>query len=120
MFSYALLLLFRIVTLSILPLKEPEMLVYLEDPFLNNLIYPGNIDADLFFSGHTGLVFILFFLTRKIIFIALGVILGFLLMIQRVHYSIDIIAAVPFAYVIVKSVEFGMVKLSDDAIEKPN
>ena len=72
MISYGLLLLFRIVTLSLLPLKEPDTLVYLEDPFLNNLIYPGNIDADLFFSGHTGLVFILFFLTRKVIFVALG------------------------------------------------
>ena len=44
--SYGLLLLFRIVTLSILPLKESDTLVYPEDPFLKNLIYLGKIEAD--------------------------------------------------------------------------
>lgn len=106
MFAYGLLMLFRIATLSLLPLKEPESLVYLEDPFLNNLIYPGDIETDLFFSGHSGLLFLMFFLSKRIIFLLLGLILGIFLMIQRVHYSIDILAAIPFAYIIVRSVEF--------------
>jgi membrane-associated phospholipid phosphatase len=106
MVTYGILLLTRIVTLTLLPLKEPETLVYLSDPFLNNLIYPGEIDADLFFSGHAGLLFSLFFLSRKWVFAILGVILSVLLMVQRVHYSIDVIAAVPFAYIIVRSAEF--------------
>ncbi len=104
--SYAVLVLLRMLTLSILPLSPPELLVPLEDPFLNNLIYPGEVQSDLFFSGHTGLVCVFFFISRRWIFIVLAVVLAVLLMIQRIHYSIDILAAVPFAWVIVRSVEF--------------
>ncbi len=81
-------------------------MIYLEDPFLNNLVYPGNIDADLFFSGHTALIFILFFLSRNKVFIILGTLLGLMLIAQRVHYSIDVLAAIPFAYVIVRITEY--------------
>jgi hypothetical protein len=107
-FSYGLLLIFRTLTLTILPLKEPETIVYLEDPFLNYFIYQGTIDSDLFFSGHTALVCLFFFLTEKWmwLFAVLGGTLGVLLMIQRVHYSIDILAALPFAYLSVKIVDF--------------
>ena len=104
-------LLLRILTLSLLPLKESGDIIYLQDPFLNNLIYPGEIDSDLFFSGHTGLILIFFFLSKKWIFAILAGTIGLLLMIQRVHYSIDIIAALPFSYLIVKLVTFLTSKL---------
>ena len=110
MVSYGLLLLFRMITLSVLPLKEPDTLVFLQDPFLNNLIYPSNIDADLFFSGHVGMVFILYFLTKKWWYFLLGILLGTLLMIQRVHYSIDIIAAIPIAWITVGLVDLFVIK----------
>ena len=99
-------MIFRIVTLTILPFKEPSSLIYLEDPFLNTLIYPGNIDADLFFSGHTALIFMMFYLTKNKVFVLSGSILGLLLIVQRVHYSIDVIAAIPFAYIIVRITEY--------------
>ena len=107
-FSYGLLLIFRTLTLTILPLKEPVSMVFLQDPFLNTFIYQGTIDSDLFFSGHTALVCLVFFLTTKWkwLFAALGLVLGILLMIQRVHYSIDILAALPFAYFTVQLVDF--------------
>lgn len=114
MFSYAVMLLLRILTLTILPLKAPVDLIYLQDPFLNNLIYPGEIKNDLFYSGHTALVFILFFLTKKKILLIGGVVLGLMLMAQRVHYSIDIIGAIPVSYFIVK-----MVNLLSDQLMKP-
>lgn len=106
--SYGVLLIFRTLTLTILPLKEPETIIFLDDPFLNFFIYQGTIDADLFFSGHTALICLLLFLTAKFkwIFVLFGLILGVLLLIQRVHYSIDIIAAIPFAYFSVKIVDF--------------
>ena len=44
-FSYAFLLIFRTLTLTLLPLKEPETIIYLEDPFLNTFIYQGTIDS---------------------------------------------------------------------------
>lgn len=103
--AYGIVLLVRIGTISLLPLRPPDDLIFLQDPFLNELIYPGRIVCDLFFSGHTSLLMILFFLSNRWIFAGLGLVLGFLLMAQRVHYSIDILAAVPFTFLIVLSVE---------------
>lgn len=107
-FSYSFLLIFRALTLSVIPLKEPEVIIFLKDPFLNTFIYQGTIDSDLFFSGHTGLICLIFFLTHKgkWFFAIIAVVLGILLMIQRVHYSIDILAALPFAYLSVKMTDF--------------
>ena len=77
-------------------------------PFLNFFIYQGTIDGDLFFSGHTATICLLLFWTVKFkwVFALFGVVLGILLMVQRVHYSIDIIAAIPFAYLSVRIVDF--------------
>lgn len=97
-FSAALLQLFRMVSLSLLPLLPPNDLVPLNDPFLNELIYPGDITGDLFFSGHTAMIFVLFFISKKWYYLALVVPLMVLLMVQRVHYSIDVLAAFPFAW----------------------
>jgi len=99
MTGYGILMLFRILTLSIFPLKEPAELIYLQDPFLNDLIYPGRMTVDLFFSGHMGLLLLLYFFSKRMIFIVLAVILGCLLLVQRIHYSIDVLAAIPFAYI---------------------
>ncbi|PIE87237.1 MAG: hypothetical protein CSA03_01365 [Bacteroidetes bacterium] len=109
-FSYAVLLILRAGTLSILPLKEPANIVYLDDPFLNTFIYQGTLNADLFFSGHTALICLLIFLTEKWkwLFAVLAISLGILLMIQRAHYSIDVIGALPFAFLAVKIVDLGI------------
>lgn len=102
LFTYGFILSFRIITMSTLPLKAPLELVHLQDPFLNNLIYPGDIVTDLFFSGHTALVFSIFLLSgKKWIFLLFTVAMAVLLMIQRVHYSIDVLAAIPFAWLAV-------------------
>ena len=110
--SYALLLLVRMATLTLIPLKVPDNLIFLQDPFLNNLIYPGEIEADLFFSGHTALIFIFFSISKRWIFAVLAVVIGMLLIVQRVHYSIDVVAAIPFAFAIVWVVERGVSRLN--------
>lgn len=98
MIVYGLILFLRIVSMSMLPFKSIDGLIFLRDPFLNEIIYPGNITTDLFFSGHTALLFSFYLLSKKKVFIYLSIILGVLLMIQRNHYSIDILAAYPFAW----------------------
>lgn len=99
MLSYGFLILFRMISLSILPLSPPSDIIFLEDPFLNTFIYPGRIDTDLFFSGHTALLLAIYFSSgRKWYFLLLAIALGILLMIQRCHYSVDILGALPFAY----------------------
>ncbi|MFT5780278.1 MAG: hypothetical protein ACI837_003239 [Crocinitomicaceae bacterium] len=116
--GYGILLIFRTGTLALVPLKEPDTIVFLDDPFLNYFIYTGEnnadlINADLFFSGHTALLFLLFFLTKKkLLYLVLGIILAILLMIQRVHYSIDILGAIPFAYLSVRFADYILFSLA--------
>jgi hypothetical protein len=99
MLSHGLITLFRIGTIRLIPLREPEALVFLEDPVLNDLIYPGEIITDLFFSGHSALIFTLFILSGyRWYFLLLALLMGIFLMIQRIHYSIDVLAALPFAW----------------------
>lgn len=99
MMTYGFLILFRMISLSILPLRPPNDIIFLEDPFLNTFIYPGRIDTDLFFSGHTALLLAIYFSSgKKWYFLVLATTLGVLLMVQRCHYSIDILGAIPFAY----------------------
>lgn len=104
--AYALLILLRIFTLTIIPLDAPDSFIYLKDPFLNNIIYPGEIRNDLFFSGHVGLIAIFMFITRKWYFLVLMITLAILVMVQRVHYSIDVIGAIPVAYLTVRFTKF--------------
>jgi hypothetical protein len=113
MVAYGLIVLFKIATISMLPLREPDTLVHLNDPFLNNLIYPGEIVTDLFFSGHTALIFLYYFLAdRRIYFLILAILMGLLVMIQRVHYSIDVLAAFPFSWVAVSLSNFAITNLT--------
>lgn len=118
MIAYGLIAVFRIGTISLLPFREPLDLVYLEDPFLNNLIYPGEIVTDLFFSGHTALIFLIYLLSgRKIIFLILTILMGIFVMIQRVHYSIDVLAAIPFAWLAFYLTEYVIDKVTQENID---
>ncbi len=71
----------------------------LHDPLAEMFIYGENmaITKDLFFSGHTAtMVFVCYFLptTReRRIAIGLSLLLVSLLLVQHVHYSLDIAAA---------------------------
>ena len=80
-------------------LNPPLRLVDLHDPIAELFIYGENmaITKDLFFSGHTAtMVFVCYFLPTKLergIALGLTLILASLLLIQHVHYSLDILAA---------------------------
>lgn len=103
--AYGTLIALRMITLTMVPLLAPKDIVFLDDPFLNNVAYPGEIENDLFFSGHVGLLLILGFLSRRWVFFLTATVLGVFLMIQRVHYSYDIIGAIPFAFLVTWLVE---------------
>lgn len=94
--------LLRIVTMSLVPLNPPIGLVPLSDPILKPFYGPNNITKDLFFSGHTGSVFLIFLVLRKkweklLAFLA-TLSVGVLLLIQHIHYTVDIIFAPLFVY----------------------
>jgi membrane-associated phospholipid phosphatase len=103
---YTVLLLLRMLTLYLLPLDPPVGIIPLQDPVMEHTAYSGRIKLkDLFFSGHTATQFMFFLLLRrkilKIIFLLCTIMLGLLLLLQHVHYTIDVIAAPLLAWVAV-------------------
>jgi PAP2 superfamily C-terminal len=77
----------------------------------HTLIHPGNLvhlisfDGDLFFSGHTGLPFLLALIywdTRiyRYIFLLLSLFFGVIVLLGHLHYTIDVLAAFFITYTI--------------------
>lgn len=98
--TYVIVNFMRLTSLYLFTLEAPEGIIPLSDPFLTKFAYGQAIFVkDLFFSGHISTLAILFFIeSRKplkwFIFISM-VAVAVMLAWQRVHYSIDMIAA-PF------------------------
>ena len=100
--AYGLMVIFRIFAMYLTPLEAPGTLLLLDDPFVQ-LFGKGEIlTKDLFFSGHTGTLFLLFLLAKdkifKIIFLISAGTVGTAVLLQHVHYSIDVFIAPFVAY----------------------
>lgn len=98
---------FRIITISILPLDAPAGLIPLTDP-LTSLTYGGTqvfITKDLFFSGHTANLFMFYLCLQKKrdkqFALFTSVMVGMLVLVQHVHYTIDVAGAFLFTYPVV-------------------
>ena len=92
----------RMLTIYLFTLEAPKGMIFLMDPFLASIVYPKDFVKDLFFSGHvsTMTVFILIEpnkLLRWIKIIA-TLLVGTLIMVQHVHYTLDVVAAPFFTY----------------------
>jgi membrane-associated phospholipid phosphatase len=105
-YGFILMCLARVLTISLLPLNPPPDLIELKDP-IANIAYGGKgifITKDLFYSGHTGNMFLFFLCLQhkwdKIIALAASFMVGILVMVQHIHYSVDVIAAFIFTYFI--------------------
>jgi len=102
LWGYGLLLLLRMATIWLVPLSPPLDMVPMPDPFTATLFHTGTaITKDLFFSGHTATVAILALATRGwwrrgLALTALAI--GVLVLVQRVHYTYDVLAAPFFAW----------------------
>ncbi|MCO5247963.1 MAG: hypothetical protein M9887_03320 [Chitinophagales bacterium] len=101
--AYTMLLILRMMTIYLLPLEPPAGLIILKDPvsnfFMKSTSESGYIVKDLFFSGHISAIF-LFYLCSvskylKLSFLLIGALVASLILMQHVHYTIDIVAA-PF------------------------
>lgn len=96
----------RLITIYLFTLEAPEGLIPLIDPFLAKVAYGGNavFVKDLFFSGHTSTLFIIFLIeqnkSRKHILLISTVLVGLLLIWQHVHYSIDIVGAIFISWLV--------------------
>ncbi len=101
--SYVILLILRMISMYLLPLNPPADMILLKDPFVETFASSGQVlTKDLFFSGHTSLMFLIFLIVnkkyQKYIFLIATIVVGFCVLAQHVHYTVDVAAAPVFAY----------------------
>jgi len=102
--AYMIILLFRVICLYFTPLEPPVGIIPLHDIMIEDSFYSGRMNLkDLFFSGHTAAIMLFFFAAEskriKAIILILTFIVVFGLLMQHVHYTIDIIAAPFFSWI---------------------
>lgn len=100
--AYALFVILRMTTMSLVPLEPPHGLIPLVDPVLSFMYTGKQVNKDLFFSGHTATMYLLYLMLppgiyRKLAFIG-ALVMAVCLLFQRVHYTVDVIVAPFFAY----------------------
>lgn len=100
--AYFFLLASRLISMTFLPLKAPETLIPLFDPFIAQLSKDIVLEHDLFFSGHFSVVILLSFVVadkvRKNIILVLGMLMAAFILMQHVHYTIDMLVAPFFSF----------------------
>jgi len=95
--SYSMMIILRMLFMLLLPLSPPIGAIILKDPLVD--IFGSVVfTKDLFFSGHTATMFILYKVLPKeykSYFLLITLILMASLLLQKTHYSIDVLVA-PF------------------------
>ncbi len=104
MWAYTILNFVRMTSIYLFPLEPPIGLVSLSDPLLVPFYGKTSITKDLFFSGHVSSVFLgLLVVTEKwekILMIIAVAVVAALLLVQHIHYTIDVVTAPFFVYFI--------------------
>lgn len=100
--SYLIITLLRFVFIYFIPLNPPADMVSLIDP-ITKIFYGGvEITKDLFFSGHTSTMFLIYLILKKKTdkYFALFVtsFIAISLIFQHIHYTADVIAAFPITW----------------------
>jgi hypothetical protein len=100
----------RVLAISFVPLDPPADLIVLTDPLTAVFYGRSTITKDLFFSGHTSILFLAFLCLErkwdKILALIGTCIVACLLLVQHVHYTIDIIAAPIIIYPVYRVVKY--------------
>lgn len=102
LFAFIFVFLSRIMTIYAFPLNPPSDLIPLVDPISNQFYGENYITRDLFYSGHTASVCLFSFcFHRKLdkwMAIMSSFAVGTLVLVQHVHYTIDVLAAPIFTF----------------------
>jgi hypothetical protein len=112
----------RMITNSAIPLEPPLGLVSLVDPILLPFYGPNGITKDLFYSGHTASVFLTYLILQnrrdKLIALIATFVVAISLLLQHIHYTIDVISAPFFVYFFyIVSRKFTLVHSSSEVAE---
>ncbi len=96
----------RQICILLLALEPPVGIIVLRDVFLENTVYPPDapLTKDLFFSGHVASIWIYFLCATKnylkVYFALATVLMSFMVLSMRVHYSYDVFGAIFFTTLI--------------------
>jgi hypothetical protein len=95
--TYVLLVWARMALMALTPLDPPAGLIHLDDPIVEGFGAGRVLTRDLFFSGHVGTGMVLY-LTCPVrwarwVLLAAAVAVGALVLVQHVHYSVDVAVA---------------------------
>ena len=100
--TYSIVVLLRMIVMAATPLDAPPGTIPLEDPLVRIFVTPRVLTRDLFFSGHTAMACVLVFSARsrvlRLVLAVAAVIVGASVLVQAVHYTVDVLAAPVFAY----------------------
>ena len=100
--SYVLMVVVRISAMYVLPLAAPPTAIPLQDPTVQYLGTGQLLTKDLFFSGHTSTLFLLFLTaqgkTARTIFLVCTVAVGVSVLLQHCHWTVDVLVAPFVAY----------------------
>lgn len=109
--AYSLLLIMRTITIYLVPLEPPIGMIVLKDTvsnFFMNSNTGSYIVKDLFFSGHVSAVVLFFLIAEnklvKTKLLVLAFAIGTLILLQHVHYVMDVVAAPFFSFLAIKIV----------------
>lgn len=99
--AYIFLCLTRLITISMVSLNPPEGLIELVDPFSIIFYHTESITKDLFFSGHVSTLFLIGLCLPgkrdKLFAFSAAAAMAMLVLIQHIHYTIDVVAAPLFS-----------------------
>jgi membrane-associated phospholipid phosphatase len=93
----------RMLSMYLITLEPAGGIILLQDPLIDRIAYGGEVFAkDLFFSGHMATLTLLALLEErahiKKLVVIISAVVALLLIIQRVHYTIDIVASPLITY----------------------
>ncbi|MBX7041411.1 MAG: phosphatase PAP2 family protein [Ignavibacteria bacterium] len=100
--TYIVLVVLRMISMYLIPLDPPAECIDLQDPVVFMMGTGQKIVKDLFFSGHTSTSFMLFQVARnkylKAYFLAATITVGISVVLQKAHYTIDVVAGLVYSY----------------------
>lgn len=104
LWGVAALFMIRTLVVKMVPLAPPHDIIYIKDPFLQFFYGEYEVKNDLFFSGHTSLVLLFFFIAKdkwvKTYLLMSGFLVALLLVWQHAHFIYDVSFAVIPSYLI--------------------
>jgi len=92
------------ISIIAVPLNPPDNLLELIDPISNTFYGSKFVTKDLFYSGHTATQFLMFLCLKnkldKLATLISTFLIGALVLVQHIHYTIDVLAAPLLTYLV--------------------